>query len=89
MNADNLKVYRITYTLNLLPSVANNREEAHQISLMELLSKSDDLEIFDTKVVSDLIRFSWENYASHVHFFGAFIHLVYAISFFIYVSLVY
>ena len=56
---------------------------------MDLLSKSEDLDIFDTKVVSDLIKFSWQNYASHVHFFGAFIHLIYMISFFTYVGLIY
>lgn len=55
---------------------------------MELLSSTEDLDIFDTKVVSDFVHFSWDNYASHVHFFGAFIHLIYVLAFFLYVHLV-
>ena len=58
-------------------------------SLMELLSSTDDLDIFDTKVVNDLVHFNWDNFARHVHFFGAFIHLIYVMAFFMYVHVVF
>ena len=85
------KVYRIKYTLNLLPGVVSRgtMKDLGEISLMELLSDTEDLDLFDTKVVKDLIQFYWINYASHIHLFGFCIHLLYVITFFIYVSLVY
>lgn len=84
------KVYRIKYTLNLLPgAVVHDANGQPQVSLMELLASTDDLDIFDTKVVTDYIHFNWDNYASHVHFFGAFIHLIYVTTFSIYVHMVF
>lgn len=65
-----------------------SKEHNHD-SLMELLATTDDLDIFDTKVVRDLIQYHWDNYALHVHSFGALMHLAYALTFFIYVHQVF
>ena len=65
-----------------------SKEDGHD-SLMELLANTDDLDIFDTKVVRDLLQYHWDNYALHVHSFGAAMHFLYVLTFFFYVSLVY
>ena len=57
--------------------------------MMELLADIDELDVFDTKVVEDFINFNWNKFASHVHNFGAFIHLLYFFVFMIYVHLIY
>ena len=49
----------------------------------------EDTDIFETKVVRDLIHYHWDNYALHVHSFGALMHMLYVINFFVYVAFVY
>ena len=44
------RIYKIKYTMNLLPSM-----DLQDASLMEALSETEELEIFDCKVVKELI----------------------------------
>ena len=81
----NKKVYKIKYILNLLPGVNYGDEE----DMMEILSETDELGIFRTKVVYDLVEFKWNAYGKNVHYLGAFLHLCYNVVFFIYVNEVY
>jgi hypothetical protein len=57
--------------------------------LMEIISETDELDIFRTKVLHDLVEFKWNAYGKSVHYFGAFLHIGYIITFFIYVNQVY
>ena len=83
-------MYRVKYTLNLLPAVMPKIKEGERDdSLIELLAQAEDTDIFETKVVRDLIHYHWDNYALHVHSFGALMHMLYVINFFVYVSFVY
>ena len=75
------RIYKIKYTMNLLPSI-----DLQDASLMEALSETEELEIFDCKVVKELIEFKWTTYAGRYHYVGAFIHLVFVLTFNYYVS---
>ena len=80
-NQDQNRVYKIKYTLNLLPSI-----DLQDASLMEALSETEELEIFNCKVVKELIDFKWTTYAGKYHFIGASIHLGFVLCFNYYVS---
>lgn len=81
----NQKVYKIKYTLNQLPRMGGDLEDR----LMEMIGDTEQVSIFTTKVLQDLIDFKWTKYARIIHFFGAFIHLIYVITFCVYVSEIY
>ena len=55
-------------------------------SLMNALGDVEELEIFDNKVVKDLIEFKWKQYAGKFHYIGATIHVIYVLIFNYYVS---
>lgn len=52
-------VNKIKYTLNILPSMSEK-----MATLMEGLGETEELEVFDTKSVMDMIDFKWRKYAS-------------------------
>ena len=56
---------------------------------MQAISESDELEIFETDMVVDLIDYKWECYARNRHIFGFMIHLCYIFSMFYYIRIVY
>ena len=56
---------------------------------MEVIGETEDQEIFRSKVIEYYLEFMWDSFAKHIHYFGAFIHLVYIIIFTTYVNLVY
>lgn len=47
------------------------------IALSALLSESNELSIFQTKIVSNYNEFKWEAVASRHHSFGACVHFLY------------
>ena len=51
---DKTKVYKIKYTINLLPITGDN-----DTNLMDMLADTDQIDVFETKVVIDLIEFKW------------------------------
>ena len=57
--------------------------------LMEMIGDTESVTIFTAKVLQDLIDFKWIKYARDIHFLGAFIHLIYVITFCVYVSEIY
>lgn len=88
------KVYKIKYSANLLPTVGEHFEldgslVRQDVSLMGLLCESEELEIFDQKVIEDIINFKWDNYARNWHYTGAVMHLFYVTVFTIYIYSVY
>ena len=54
--------------------------------LMDALATSDELALFKTPLVRDLISFKWQRYAARIHRVQAFIHLLYVIVLFGYVK---
>ena len=57
----NMRPFKIFYQLNLLPAMS---EEDGQ--LMEALSLSDEMTMFDCDVVKDLIEYRWnQNHSIH------------------------
>ena len=48
------KVYKIKYILNVLPNIDESQD-----SLMEAIAETDELEIFENKVLRDFIDFKW------------------------------
>ena len=81
MGDQDKKLYKIKYTINILPSI-NESEE----SLMEALGETNELKIFQSKVIKEFIQFKWDTYAGKFHYIGAFIHIIYVLIFNVYVS---
>ena len=54
-----------------------------------MVAGSDELDIFDSQNLQDLILFKWESYGRKHHLFGAFMHLVYTTIFVLYVNYIY
>jgi len=46
-------------------------------SLINAISQSDELEIFDTLAVRMMIDFKWEQYAKGIHMMGCIQHVIY------------
>ena len=60
-------------------------DETHD-SLMEACGETEELEMFECKVLRDYIEFKWQQYAGKFHYLGAIIHLSYLMMFIFYVS---
>jgi len=56
---------------------------------MELLSTSEELDIFGTTSLQKLIEFKWEAYALNHHMLGCFFHFFYLIILVIYINIIY
>jgi hypothetical protein len=67
-----LRLYKVSYHLNLLSGVSQERG-----SLIEALTVSHKLDIFETGPVRDLIDFRFDKFAKKVHAVGMIIHLIY------------
>ena len=54
-------MFKIKYNINLLLSVCFDNEDSTKFNrLMDILSKTEELEIFATKVGVEIIDFSWD-----------------------------
>jgi hypothetical protein len=82
--AEDGKVYKIRYTLNVLPSM---REDEGR--LIAALAHSDELDIFNCPAVKELLQFKWERYARTQQFIGAAIHVIYILTLIGYIQTVY
>jgi hypothetical protein len=87
---DHLKIYKIKFEINLLPSIGKYKVEDPEkkgefifknddVSLMALASDSEEMTIFNTESFGTLIQFKWERYGKNHHIFGSFMHLIYVI----------
>ena len=56
---------------------------------MDILGDTDNIKVFQTKVVKGLLDFKWNKYASRVIKMSALVHIVYIFMFLIYVDMVY
>lgn len=49
------------------------------ISLTNLLTYSDEMEIFDTKPIEEVVNFYWDNFGRKHHVFGFILHVLYVV----------
>jgi hypothetical protein len=56
---------------------------------MEILSNSQEYDIFNTDAIQNLIKFKWRNVGRNHHAFGALMHLLYLLYLCFYVNNVY
>lgn len=68
----NEKVFKIKYKINLLSSMSENSGK-----IISAIANSSELDIFSTKLVTDLIDFKWKQFAQRSHFIGAAFHVLY------------
>lgn len=55
-------------------------------SLMDAVANSDELSIFETDTVRDMIDYKWYRFAKKQHLFGGFVHLVYIVVLILYIN---
>lgn len=48
-------------------------------SLMDAIANSNELAIYETDSVRDMIDYKWKTFAKRMHLFGGFVHLVYVL----------
>lgn len=75
------KVYKIQYQCNMLTAVSTEDGD-----LMRAIADSNELSIFETDLVRDMIDYKWYAYAANMHRFGAVIHIIYVCSLMYYIS---
>jgi len=59
------------------------------VNLLEDCANSEELSIFETDTLKDMIEFKWNQYGYIFHLMGFLIHLVYVIMLFVYTDFVY
>jgi hypothetical protein len=81
------KVYKIKYTMNLLPCVTYQDGACEGVNdLLDCLIGSEEHCMFETKIVKDFFDFQWNSYAKFLHFYGAAVHFLYLFLFVFYVN---
>lgn len=53
---------------------------------MSLCEETEEMSIFDTSAIGDIIEYRWDTYAMNFHLFGLFMNVFYIISFILYVK---
>jgi hypothetical protein len=71
---DTEKVFKMGYHVNILPSMCEDEG-----TIMDAISKSNELAIYKTDLVKDIIDYKWDNFAFSAHRIGAFMHMTYII----------
>lgn len=92
-----VKVFKIKYTLNMLPAIGYYIAQANgqkticneDVDIMGLAIDSEELDIFETDILKQLIDFKWEKYARIHHLIGCLAHLMYMFTLILYTNLVY
>jgi maltodextrin utilization protein YvdJ len=69
------KRYKISYQMNILTMMTESDDKG--LSLMHVLANSNELEIFETDLVKDVIDYKWYTYAIYIHTLAAIVHASY------------
>lgn len=99
-NEDSMKVYKIKFEINLLPSIGEYKVEDPDnkgkfifknkgVSLMNLAADTEEMTIFNTEAFGILIDYKWQQYGQKHHIFGSAMHLFYVICIIVYVNEIY
>lgn len=92
---DKSKIYKIKYSVNLLGQCGmyvqkdeDGEEELvnEEVNLMSLAEETDEMTIFDTPAICDIIEYRWDTYANSFHLKGLFMNVLYIIAFILYVK---
>ena len=92
---DKQKVYKIKYSVNLLAQidmhVIQNKDgsthfDNEGVSLMHLCQDTEELEIFDTPSLQQVIQYKWDTYGRQHHVLGCAMHMLYTLILIIYVK---
>lgn len=93
------KLYEIQYQLNLLPMIGfhfentrdpwtNKRTREYvndEEKFMALCAQSQEITMFQSKNLQNLIKFKWDTYAFKMHAFGTCVHIFYILVLFMYI----
>jgi len=92
---DKSKVYKIQYSVNLLGQTGMFCEKDYvtgeetvlneDVNLMSLCEETEELDIFKTKAIQDIIHYRWDTYAKNLHLMGLFFTTTYITSVILYV----
>jgi len=84
--ADSGKIYKIRYTINLLPILGNHilvdpvTKERHEVNadtkLMSTCTESEELSLFNAPSLQDVIQFKWDQYGFRHHMVGFCFHVL-------------
>jgi hypothetical protein len=58
-------------------------------NILALCAGSDEIIMFKSEPLQDLIKFKWDSYGQNFHLFGCLIHIIYIIILFVYTDMVY
>ena len=92
------KVYKIKYKLNLLPQIGihiikdkdgKNVFYNEKISIMDLCSESNELDVYLSEAVQEIIEYKWAYFARKWYFVGFGFHLFYMTVLFVYIHVIY
>lgn len=95
------KIFKITYSINILPGIGECVIDSdpktgepkqilnEEVNMMGLLKDSDELEMFDSKSIIELIEFKWTAYCFEHHAIGCILHMFYLAILIIYVNIIY
>lgn len=98
---DMTKVYKIKYCVNLLPTIGEYIRPADKelgiqkqlvnedINLMGICNESEELEIYETQAIQQLIQFKWDTYAYNHHIIGVTFHGFHMLSLVVYINMTY
>jgi len=76
---DSRKIYKIKYSVNLLPQIGQCMNEKGEfinedIPLMELCSNAEELEVFESEALMQLIHYKWNKFGKNHHLIGCIMH---------------
>ena len=83
------------YSVNLLGQCGKFCEQSEDgaidvknedVNLMTLCEETEEMGIFDTPAIGDIIEYRWDYYAMSFHLKGLFMNVFYIISFILYVK---
>jgi hypothetical protein len=91
---DKRKISKIKYSINLLAQVSMYMEDNEssveiineEITLMGLCGDTEELEIFETDALQQVIQFKWDKYGRNHHLLGCLMHMFYTLILIIYVK---
>lgn len=95
---DSTKVFKISYRMSILSSLemyAVKNDDGtishvnEDISLMSLFCESEELDVFDSYNLQQLINYKWTKFAQMLHMRGCIAHFLYLFIMILYINVIY
>jgi hypothetical protein len=80
INLSDEKVFKIKYQLNILTAMSESDG-----AIMDAIANSEELSIFKSDLIKDMIDYKWQAFAFRQHMIGAIFHIVYVCMLMIYI----